>query len=56
MGDKEIATRLGVSVRTAQYHVGQIRSKLGFASRVQVAVWVAARRAVNGLRSDPPTR
>ncbi|HXM58450.1 MAG TPA: LuxR C-terminal-related transcriptional regulator [Candidatus Dormibacteraeota bacterium] len=38
--DKEIAVRLGISVRTAEYHVEQIRRKLDCGSRTQIATWV----------------
>jgi DNA-binding NarL/FixJ family response regulator len=41
--NKQIAERLGVSVRTAESHVEQIRTKLGFRSRTQIARWVARR-------------
>jgi DNA-binding CsgD family transcriptional regulator/sugar lactone lactonase YvrE len=40
--NREIATRLFISERTAESHVEQIRGKLGFRSRVQIANWVAA--------------
>jgi DNA-binding CsgD family transcriptional regulator/sugar lactone lactonase YvrE len=40
--NREIATRLFISERTAESHVEQIRGKLGFRSRVQIAAWVAA--------------
>ncbi len=39
--NREIASRLFVSPRTAEYHVEQIRNKLGFHSRAQVAAWSA---------------
>ena len=38
--NREIASRLFVSERTAEYHVEQIRNKLGFHSRAEVASWV----------------
>jgi non-specific serine/threonine protein kinase len=41
LANKEIAVRLRISVRTAEYHVDQIRMKLGFASRTRVAAWAA---------------
>ena len=41
MPDKQIATELGIRVRTAEYHVEQLRRKLGCSSRTQVAMWVA---------------
>ena len=40
--NREIAARLFVSERTAESHVEQIRGKLGFHSRSQIAAWVAA--------------
>jgi DNA-binding CsgD family transcriptional regulator/sugar lactone lactonase YvrE len=40
--NREIASRLFISERTAESHVEQIRGKLGFHSRGQVAAWVAA--------------
>jgi DNA-binding CsgD family transcriptional regulator/sugar lactone lactonase YvrE len=38
--NRQIAERLFISERTAEHHVEQIRSKLGFHSRAQVAAWV----------------
>ena len=40
--NREIATRLFISERTAESHVEQIRGKLGVHSRVQIANWVAS--------------
>jgi DNA-binding CsgD family transcriptional regulator/sugar lactone lactonase YvrE len=48
--NREIANRLFISERTAESHVEQIRGKLGFHSRVQIATWVAA-----GLPADAGT-
>jgi DNA-binding CsgD family transcriptional regulator len=42
---REIAVRLVVSERTAEYHVEQIRNKLGFHSRRDVAAWFQALEA-----------
>jgi DNA-binding NarL/FixJ family response regulator len=39
--NKQIATRLLISQRTAESHVENILAKLGFTSRTQVATWVA---------------
>ena len=39
--NRAIAERLFISPRTAEYHVEQIRNKLGFHSRAQVAAWSA---------------
>lgn len=41
--NREIAKRLSLSVRTAESHVEQIRSKLGFHARSQIATWVTGR-------------
>jgi len=38
----EIADKLVISGRTAEGHVENILSKLGFTSRTQIAAWVAA--------------
>ncbi|HXM57951.1 MAG TPA: LuxR C-terminal-related transcriptional regulator [Candidatus Dormibacteraeota bacterium] len=43
--DQAIAKRLFRSVRTVESHVLQIRSKLGFENRTQIATWVARRAA-----------
>jgi predicted ATPase/DNA-binding CsgD family transcriptional regulator len=43
LSNKAIASRLLISQRTAENHVENILAKLGFTSRTQVAVWVAAR-------------
>ena len=40
--NRQIAAKLFVSERTAEYHVEQIRNKLGFHARSQIAAWVAA--------------
>ncbi len=45
--NKEIATRLGVSPRTAESHVEQVRVKLGFTSRTQIATWVSQQTRVS---------
>ena len=39
--NKQIAERLAVSVRTAMSHVEQLRSKLGFGTRSEIAAWMA---------------
>src|ERR1700730_8322252 len=63
--NREIATRLFISERTAESHVEQIRGKLGFHSRVQIATWMAAELSGGGgpastppaeTRVAPPTR
>ncbi len=42
---REIGAKLFISERTAEGHVEQIRNKLGFRTRAQVAAWVAAQDA-----------
>jgi predicted ATPase/DNA-binding CsgD family transcriptional regulator len=49
--NREIATTLVISERTADAHVQNILNKLGFSSRAQIAAWAAER----GLRVDPGT-
>ena len=39
--NKEIASALVISPRTAEGHVVHILNKLGFTSRVQIAAWVS---------------
>ena len=47
--NQQIATRLGVTERTARTHVSNILAKLGLTSRTQAAMWAAR----EGL-TDPP--
>jgi DNA-binding CsgD family transcriptional regulator/DNA-binding beta-propeller fold protein YncE len=52
--NREIARRLFISERTAEYHVESIRNKLGFHSRTQIAVWLTEGRTLgNGAVSAP---
>jgi non-specific serine/threonine protein kinase len=39
--NREIAEKLLISERTAEGHIEQVRNKLGFRSRAQIAAWVA---------------
>jgi non-specific serine/threonine protein kinase len=45
MSNKEIASTLVISFRTAEGHVEHILTKLGFTSRAQIAAWVTEQRA-----------
>lgn len=45
LSDREIAGRLFISRRTAEWHLKQILNKLGVSSRGQVAVWIAHEQA-----------
>ena len=47
LSNKEIAGRLYLSERTIDNHVHHILDKLGFASRVQVATWLARNEHLN---------
>lgn len=47
--NREIADRLSLSIRTAESHVEQIRSKLGFRTRAQIAAWVVDRHGLAPL-------
>jgi non-specific serine/threonine protein kinase len=46
LSNRDIASRLVISTRTAEGHVEHILTKLGFTSRAQVAAWVASREGV----------
>ena len=45
--DREIATRLVISQRTAESHVQHMLAKLGFRSRTQIATWVTQRQTAS---------
>jgi DNA-binding CsgD family transcriptional regulator/sugar lactone lactonase YvrE len=49
--NREIASRLVISERTAEFHVEQILNRLGFHSRTEIAVWAVQ----NGLLGTPPS-
>jgi predicted ATPase/DNA-binding CsgD family transcriptional regulator len=51
LSNRHIATRLTISVRTAEAHAQNILTKLGFRSRTQIASWVAQQHA---LGQAPP--
>ena len=54
--DREIAGRLFITRRTAEWHVKQILNKLGFTSRSQVAAWVAHDEAVGSMAATSTGR
>lgn len=41
LSDREIAKRLFISPRTAEWHLEQVRNKLGLGTRAEVAAWAA---------------
>ncbi|WP_238412233.1 response regulator transcription factor [Saccharothrix deserti] len=45
MSNKEIAARLVIALRTAETHVENVLTKLGFTSRTQIATWMVEHRA-----------
>jgi predicted ATPase/DNA-binding CsgD family transcriptional regulator len=51
--DRDIAGRLFITRRTAEWHTKQILNKLGFNSRSQVAAWVAHNEAVGSVAGSP---
>jgi DNA-binding NarL/FixJ family response regulator len=51
--NREIADALILGERTVQTHVSNILGKLGFATRAQIAAWVAERGVLDN--NDPPT-
>ena len=50
--DRDIAQRLSITRRTAEWHLKQILNKLGFNSRSQVAAWVAHDEAVGSMAAS----
>ena len=46
LSNRQVATRLTISVRTAETHAQHILIKLGFRARAQIASWVAEQHAV----------
>lgn len=51
---REIAARLFIAERTAEGHVEQIRNKLGFRSRAEIAAWIARGGADGHPATQPP--
>ena len=52
--NREIASRLFISERTAESHVEQLRGKLGFRSRSQIAAWMAGQQAATEDAAPAP--
>jgi DNA-binding CsgD family transcriptional regulator len=42
LSNREIASRLSITERSAEGHIDRIRLRLGFRSRAQVAAWFVA--------------
>jgi DNA-binding CsgD family transcriptional regulator len=55
LSNREIAARLIMSERTVHAHVRNILSKLGLASRTQVALWVNEQLAASQLAAGGPS-
>ena len=47
--NREIASELALSIRTAESHVERIRVKLGFRSRAQIGRWIAERDVLEAI-------
>ena len=52
--NRQIATRLGVTERTARTHVSNILGKLGLASRTQLAMWAVREGVVSAAADRAP--
>ena len=50
--NQQIGEKLFIAPRTAETHLENIRQKLGFRSKAQVAVWVMAQKNQERLRHD----
>ena len=48
LSNREIASKLVISQRTAETHVEHILTKLGFTTRAQIAAWIAEEEARSG--------
>ncbi|CAN5457270.1 hypothetical protein BH11ACT8_BH11ACT8_00620 [soil metagenome] len=47
LANRAIAEKLVISQRTAEGHVENVLSKLGFSSRTQIAAWITERRSAS---------
>jgi DNA-binding NarL/FixJ family response regulator len=54
--NRQLATRLGVTERTARTHVSNILAKLGLASRTQLAMWAVREGLVPSTAPVPSPR
>ena len=56
--DREVAEKLVITRRTAEWHVEQILNKLGFQRRSQIASWVSSSKATaaGGSKTGSSTR
>ena len=54
LSNREIASKLVISQRTAETHVEHILTKLGFTSRAQIAAWVVGEAGQSGTPSSNP--
>jgi predicted ATPase/DNA-binding CsgD family transcriptional regulator len=50
--NRQIAARLGISARTAETHLDEIRNKLGVRTRAEIAAWAAAQGGGPGWSRD----
>src|SRR6266550_7913423 len=48
LSNREIGKRLFIAERTAEGHLEQVRNKLGFHSRAQVAAWAVSSGLISG--------
>jgi non-specific serine/threonine protein kinase len=52
--NRQIADRLGISARTAETHLDEIRNRLGVSTRAQIAAWAAGQGARSGSPHASP--
>src|SRR2546430_5707301 len=51
LSNREIGEKLFIAERTAEGHLEQVRNKLGFHSRAQVAAWAVSSGLISGARA-----
>src|SRR5437867_5214486 len=54
--NEQIAARLGITERTAKFHVSEILSKLGVSSREEAAAWQPEERRAWWMAAGTPLR
>ncbi|HXF70744.1 MAG TPA: response regulator transcription factor [Thermoflexus sp.] len=50
LSNKEIARQLGFTIRTVEFHVGNLLRKLGVASRLEAVMWAREHGFLPGQR------
>ena len=55
LSNRQIADKLVISERTAEFHVEQIMNRLGFHSRAEIAAWTAGQASPSGTENESTT-